>query len=187
MDEVSFKLKDANFSSVFNATKGLLHLPLNERSKPLTAMFTPLGVYVCYVFAMGLSNSKWFIWIWFKGTVYKAWRVWSTSLMIFWSLDSPNSSMTIIWCLCRRDVWRSIWKLTVSKIRWNCSEVPICGQHISAEGIMPDPNKVKAIKDWPVSSNVKELQSFLGSVNYLSHFVPELSSLRNFITTISEN
>ena len=48
---------------------------------------------------------------------------------------------------------------------------------MSAEGIKPDPNKVKAIKDWPIPLNVKELQSFLGSVNYLSHFVPELSSL----------
>ena len=37
---------------------------------------------------------------------------------------------------------------------------------------------MKAIKDWPIPSNVKKLQSFLGSVNYLSHFVPELSSLR---------
>ena len=38
--------------------------------------------------------------------------------------------------------------------------------------------EVKAIKDWPTPSNVKELQSFLGLINYLSHFVPELSSLR---------
>ena len=52
------------------------------------------------------------------------------------------------------------------------------GQLISAEGIKPDPNKVKAIKVWSILSNVKELQSFLGSLNYLSHFVPELSSLR---------
>ena len=49
---------------------------------------------------------------------------------------------------------------------------------MSAEGIKPDPNKVKAIKDWPISSNVKEVQSILGLVNYLSCFVPELSTLR---------
>ena len=43
---------------------------------------------------------------------------------------------------------------------------------------MPDPNRGMAIKDLPVPSNVKELQSFLGLVNHLSHIVPELSSLR---------
>ena len=65
-------------------------------------------------------------------------------------------------------------RLNLSKIRLNCSEVPFLGQSISAEGIKSDANKVKAIKDWPILSNVKELQSFLGKVNYLSHFVPEL-------------
>ena len=51
-------------------------------------------------------------------------------------------------------------------------------QCISVKRIKLDPNKVKAIKDWPVQSNVKELPSLCGSVNYLSHFVPELPSLR---------
>ena len=32
LDEVSFKLKDAKFFSVFDATKGFFHLPLNEKS-----------------------------------------------------------------------------------------------------------------------------------------------------------
>ena len=72
-------------------------------------------------------------------------------------------------------------KLNLSKIRLYCLEVPFLGQHISAEGIKPDPNKVTAIKDWLVPSNVKEPQSFLGSVNYLSCFVPEVSSLRSLL------
>ena len=67
---------------------------------------------------------------------------------------------------------------TQSNIRLNCSKVPFLGQCISAEGIKPDPNKVNGIKDLPIPSNVKELQSFLGTVHYLSHFVLELSSLR---------
>ena len=58
LDEVSFKLKDTKFFSVFNATKGFFHLPLNDRSKLLTAMLTLLGVYVFHVLMMGLSNSN---------------------------------------------------------------------------------------------------------------------------------
>ena len=70
-------------------------------------------------------------------------------------------------------------KLNPSKISLNCSEVSFFGQCISAEGIKPDPQKVKAIKDWYMPSNVKE-QSFFGSVNYLSHFVPQC--FKNFVT-----
>ena len=57
-DEVSFKLRDAKFFSVFDATKRFFHLLLNEKSKLLTEMFTPLGVYAFNVLTMGLSNSN---------------------------------------------------------------------------------------------------------------------------------
>ena len=78
-------------------------------------------------------------------------------------------------------------KPNLSKIRLNYSKVPFSGQFISAEGIKPDPNKAKAIKDWPLPTNVKELQSFLGPVNYLSHFVPELSILRTPLQPLMKN
>ena len=39
-------------------------------------------------------------------------------------------------------------------------------------------NKWKVIQDWPVLTNIKELQSFLGSANYLSKFILYLSAHR---------
>ena len=56
LDEASFQLKDRKLFSVFDATKVFFHLLLNEKSKPLTAMLTPLGVYVVNIITMGLSN-----------------------------------------------------------------------------------------------------------------------------------
>ena len=57
LDEVSFKLKDAKFS-VFDATKGVLHLLLNEKSKLLTVILRPLGLYVFNFLTMGFSYSN---------------------------------------------------------------------------------------------------------------------------------
>ena len=48
---------------------------------------------------------------------------------------------------------------------------------LTADGIKPDQKKVKTIKKWPIPKNVTELQSFLGSVNYLSCSIPGLSQL----------
>ena len=48
---------------------------------------------------------------------------------------------------------------------------------LTADGINPDPKKVETIKKWPIPQNVTELQSFLGSINYLSCFILALSQL----------
>ena len=55
LDEVSFKLKDTKFFSVFDATKAFFHLPLNEKSNLLIAMLTPIGVYVINVLSFNGS------------------------------------------------------------------------------------------------------------------------------------
>lgn len=46
---------------------------------------------------------------------------------------------------------------------------------ISKEGVKADTNKVKAILEMKSPSDVKSLKSFLGVINYLSKFLPNLS------------
>ena len=45
------------------------------------------------------------------------------------------------------------------------------------DGLSPDTKKVELIQQWPTPTNHKELQSFLGTVNYLSRFLAFLSDL----------
>ena len=68
--------------------------------------------------------------------------------------------------------------LNPDKVKINCKSVPFFGMALTADGIKPDPKKVETIKKWPMPQNVTKLQSFLGSVNYLSRFIPGLSQLR---------
>ena len=46
-----------HYISQFDSTKGFSHVPLDEASKMLTAMLTPVGIYIYNVLAMGLSNA----------------------------------------------------------------------------------------------------------------------------------
>ena len=68
--------------------------------------------------------------------------------------------------------------LNPDKIQINCTEVPFFGNMLSKDGLSPDMNKVKLIQKWLTPTNQKELQGFLGTVNYLSRFLPFLSDLR---------
>ena len=45
----------------------------------------------------------------------------------------------------------------------------------------PDPTKIQALQDLPTSDNHKQLQSFLGLINYLQPFLPDLASKTTFL------
>ena len=67
--------------------------------------------------------------------------------------------------------------LNPDKGKIDCHEVPFFGNILSKDGLSPDTKKVEMIQQWPTPTNHKELQSFLGTVNYLSQFLAFLSDL----------
>jgi hypothetical protein len=49
---------------------------------------------------------------------------------------------------------------------WGVQELEYLGHKISAAGVLPLPSHVAAIQDFPHPSIIKELQAFLGMVNF---------------------
>lgn len=47
--------------------------------------------------------------------------------------------------------------------------------HVSEEGISTDPEKISAVKDWPIPQNKKQIRSFLGFCSYYRKFVEGFS------------
>lgn len=56
-------------------------------------------------------------------------------------------------------------------------EVNYLGYVINKDGLHKSPQKIKAMIEAPVPTNVSQLQSFLGLVNYYRNFVPNASSI----------
>ncbi len=48
-------------------------------------------------------------------------------------------------------------------------QVKLLREYVGRLERMPDPGKVKAIKEWGSMENLKELQEFLGTCNYSRH------------------
>ena len=65
--------------------------------------------------------------------------------------------------------------LNVDKCAFSQSELPYLGQIIDGDGIRIDPRKVKAIVDMAEPTDVSELGRFLGMVNQLMKFCPDLA------------
>ena len=140
LDEVSHKLAGAKFFSMFDATKGFFHLPLSKKSKLLTAMLIPEGIYVFIVLAMGLCNS---------GDLFESVLNQLLShltgvsrivddIPVYGTMqeEHDHNMLAFLETCLQIDL-----HLIPEKVRINCAEIPFFGMPLMKDGIKPDPKK----------------------------------------------
>ena len=74
--------------------------------------------------------------------------------------------------------------LKLEKYEFFKEVVKYLGHVISADGLKPQPSKVEAIRLAPVPKTVRELQSFLGMINYYRKFIPKYSMVARPLTKL---
>ena len=95
--------------------------------------------------------------------------------IIVWGATKKEHDQRLRSCLTR--IRQSGLKLNQSKCIFTLKSLTFLGHIISADGVKPDPTKVNAIKDMPIPKSKIDLQRFLGMVNYVAKFVPNLSQM----------
>ena len=68
-------------------------------------------------------------------------------------------------------------KLNKNKCQFRKNSIVFLGHIIFSEGIRVDPSKTDAITKMSVPQSLAELQRFLGMVNYLGKFIPNLAEV----------
>jgi len=61
--------------------------------------------------------------------------------------------------------------IKLKKCKWKVREVGFLGVVIGPDGIKMEEEKVKGVLDWPTPKCVKDVQKFLGLVNYYHRFI----------------
>ena len=67
-------------------------------------------------------------------------------------------------------------KFNAKKCRIIQEKVPYVGDVLGKEGLRPVPEKIRAVQEMQPSQNTKELKSFLGFIQYLAKFMPNMAS-----------
>uniref|UniRef100_A0A1X7SFR9 Reverse transcriptase RNase H-like domain-containing protein n=1 Tax=Amphimedon queenslandica TaxID=400682 RepID=A0A1X7SFR9_AMPQE len=67
--------------------------------------------------------------------------------------------------------------LKQSKCKFGVPSVEYLGHIIDSDGLHPSEAKVKAIREAPTPTNVTELKSFLGLLNYYHKFLPDVATV----------
>lgn len=71
-----------------------------------------------------------------------------------------------------------------SKCTFGQPTVEYLGHIISREGLAVDPAKIKAIRDWPVPTTLREVCSFLGIIGYYQCFIKGFASIVALISDL---
>ena len=156
LEDIVDKLKGATHFTVFNSTKSFFHVPLDEASKKLTAMLTPIGIFVYNVLAMGLSNVTDIFERCMREVVKNLHGVVNIAddVLVF-SVGKEQSQQNVISFL-DRCVERDL-HLNPDKIQIDVPSVPFFGQTLTKQGLKMDYRKWEVIQQWPTPINVKEL------------------------------
>ncbi|GFW32104.1 retrovirus-related Pol polyprotein from transposon 17.6 [Trichonephila clavipes] len=62
-------------------------------------------------------------------------------------------------------------KLNSKKCLFATQEVKILGHLVSSNGVRPDPDKIKAVRNFPTPKNIHDIRSFLGLCSYFRRFI----------------
>ena len=140
-------------------------------------MLTPIGIFIYNVLAMGLSNVTDIFEKCMREIVKDLHGVVNIAddVLVF-GVGKEDFQNNVI-CFLDRCVEKDL-HLNPDKIQIDVPSVPFFGQTLTKQGLKMDHTKWEVIQQWLTPTNVKELQSFLGSVNYLSKFIRYLSDFR---------
>ena len=161
----------------FDAQKGFFHVPLDENSKLLTAMLTPIGVFIYNVLAMGLTNANDIIEQCLRDILHGLDGVFNIADDILVIGETYGEFKDNVIRFLDQCVEKDL-HLNANKFKLDCGTATFFGHLLTKDGMKPDPKIVKDIQEWPAPQDIKELQSFVGAVDYLARFIPHLSTLR---------
>ncbi|MCI18491.1 enzymatic polyprotein, partial [Trifolium medium] len=74
--------------------------------------------------------------------------------------------------------------LKQSKCTLAQNSISYLGHIVSSQGVGPDPEKIRAMVDWPVPSNLKQLRGFLGLTGFYRKFVAHYARIATPLTNL---
>ena len=176
VDQVLAQLTGAKVMSKLDANSGFWQIPLSPESAKLTTFITPFGRYCFHRLPFGISSAP------------EHFQRRMSDILT----DIPGVVCMMDDILIHgktreehdvhlRDVLNRLqdagMTLNKEKCQFAQTSLKFLGHIIDSDGIRPDPDKVQAIQDIQTPANVGDVRRYLGMVNHLSKFAPNLAEV----------
>lgn len=168
----------AKYFSTLDLNNAYGQIALTERSKKLTAFITPFALYQYKRIPNGISSGaqvlsslmeKIFGDLRFKNVYF-----YLDDLIVY--TETLESHLEVL-----REVFNRLRSagLTVNptKVSFCVPKISFLGHIVSHNSISIDPDRTKAIVNSPVPKRVKDIQRFIGLLNFYHKFIPDLATI----------
>ena len=176
-EEALQAVKTAVWFTSFDLTQGYLQLAMDEADIHKTAFHAgSSGLYEFTRMPFGLSNAGasfyHFMEMCLGDQQYLTLLSYLDDICVFSSsVDEMLDRIALVFS------WLKEFNLKIKpkKSFFFQSSVLFLGHLLSKDGILPNPEKVSKVKDWPIPTTAKEVHSFLGLASYYRRLIPQFA------------
>ena len=174
---------DAKYYNCIDCANGFWQIEMEENDKEKTAFATSRhGLYHFNVMPFGLANSA----STFERVIENVLAGLQFEILLIYlddviipckNFEEGIERLTVVFQRLRK----SGLKLKPQKCTLFQEEVIYLGHKVSGKGVETDPEKISAVKEWPVPKSVHDIRSFMGICSYYRRFIaitPSKASLQ---------
>eukprot|EP00253_Pinus_taeda_P007815 PITA_07815 len=185
MDHILQRVVGASRISLLVGFSGFNQILVHPDDRDKTTFTTPWGTFKYVKMLFGLKNAgatfQRAMDIAFSKEIHDFLVIYLDDLKPFSKSDQDHlKHLRQIFTTCRK---YGI-SLNPKKSLFDLEEGKLLGHIISKDGIRIDPDRIQAIQQMPHPRNIKELQDFLGKINFLRRFMPSLDELSRLLNNM---
>lgn len=186
IEEVLDKLQKANVYTTLDLTNGFFHVPLEESSRKYTSFVTSNGQFEFLFVPFGISNSPAvftrFIFAVLMDLIRDGTIVVYMDDIIIPSKDEIEGVEKFEIVLKRAE--RCGLRIKWSKCQILQRKVIFLGYVVQNGSIKPSDEKVKAVNNFPIPTDRKAVQRFLGLASYFRKFIEDYAVIAKPLTDL---
>ena len=176
LEDILPRLSRAKYFTKLDARSGYWAIKLSNQPSFLTTFNTPFGRYRYLRLAFGLKSSQ----DEFQRKIDECLEglpgvvaIVDDILVYERTREEHDQNLCNV---IKRSLEKGI-RFNEDKLVVGVQQVEYFGHILTAQGVKASPNKVSAVRNMDPPTNRSELETFLGMINYLSKFCPNLAEL----------
>ncbi|KAG2190783.1 hypothetical protein INT47_012934, partial [Mucor saturninus] len=186
IDECLERLRGSNHFTSLDLKSGYHQVRIQPSDVPKTAFNTRYGQYEFLVLPFGLTNAPPTFQHLMNNVLGDCLDefalVYLDDILIF-SKTPEDHEKHVRHVLNRLREAKLVANL--KKCEFNKQELVFLGFHVSALGILPSPDKVKAVQNWIAPTNVQEVRQFIGLAQHYRRFIPGFAGIAAPLTDLT--